>query len=77
MRGEVALTLGRIGSNEGVPALVSVLRKDPASEVRRRCAIALAMFQDPSVVGDLEQALANEGDLQVRKAIEDALRGLP
>lgn len=76
VRGETALSLGRIKDNKATPPLVDALRKDPSPQVRWRAAMALSQLSNASMAAELEQALATENDSQVRGAIEEALAQL-
>ena len=76
VRQEVALTLGSVGGEKAISALLGALREDPSSEVRWRAALALSRLEDPSVVVELEQALQSEENPQVRKFIKDAITKL-
>ena len=76
VRQEAALTLGRIGGEEVAPALLTALQDDSSPQVRWRAAAALSKLGDASVVGELEQALSTEEDLQVRENIEGAIARL-
>lgn len=60
--------LGAIGSDEGLPAILSATT-DRAT-VRRRAVLALAPFDTPEVSEALERAL-DDRDWQVRQAAED------
>ena len=73
VRGEVALSLGRIGGDKAVSALLDALREDPNPQVRWRAALALSGAGDASLVGLLEQILAEEKEKQVRESIQDAI----
>jgi len=73
VRGEAALTLGRIGGDEVVPALLNAVQNDRSPQVRWRAASALSRLGDASLVTQLEQALTAEEDPQVREFIEDAI----
>ena len=77
VRGEVALTLGNVGGEQAVPVLMATLRSDPSAEVRWRAALGLSVAGDASLLSELEVALADEQDDQVRETIQqtiDALR---
>jgi HEAT repeat protein len=60
--------LGAIGSEAGLPAILSATTDKPA--VRRRAVLALAPFAGPEVDAALERAL-DDRDWQVRQAAED------
>ena len=76
VRQETALTLGRIGGEVVVPALLDAVKSDPSPQVRWRAAMSLSRLGDASIVSELEQALATEEDPQAREHIEDAIARL-
>lgn len=61
-------SLGAIGDERGLPAILAACADKPA--VRRRAVLALAPFEGPDVDAALEAALADR-DWQVRQAAED------
>ena len=73
VRNEVALSLGGIDEERVITALFDALRSDPSPEVRWRAAMTLGRNVGPESLEDLETALANETDEQVRQFIEDAI----
>ena len=77
LRQEAAMTLGRIGDPQAVPALVAALR-DPEAHVRWRAAAALAKLGAKDTVPDIEAALAQEQEEwaieQMQAAIEQLRR---
>jgi HEAT repeat protein len=62
--------LGAIGSDAGLPAILSGL--EDRAPVRRRAVLALAPFDTPEVAVALERA-TKDRDRQVRQAAEDLL----
>jgi HEAT repeat protein len=62
--------LGAIGVPSALPVVLAALEDKPA--VRRRAAIALAAFDDPSATEGLRRCMADR-DWQVRQAAEDLL----
>jgi len=76
VRQEAALKLRDIGDPAAIPALLEALF-DPEPGVRWRAASALASLAGPSVLPDLEDALARETDslaLEQMEGIVDRLR---
>ena len=73
VRQETALSLGSIGGEKGRDALLIALREDISPQVRWRAALALSRIGDPSVVGELQQALSIERDPQVLEFIQKAI----
>jgi len=68
-------SIGRIGTVEAGELLIGVLREEAGAlrDVARR---ALAMFEVTDMVPILRQHLELEGNLEVRKMIEDVLARL-
>lgn len=62
--------LGAIGDPRGLPAVLGALEGKPA--IRRRAAVALAVFEGPSVDAALRRCL-HDRDWQVRQIAEDLL----
>jgi len=75
-RKEAALTLGRIGGQVAVAALLDALRSDPLSGVRWRAAMMLGLCGDPDVIDDLTAACDAEDDPAVVASIEEAIQRL-
>jgi deoxyhypusine monooxygenase len=76
VRQEAALTLGRVGGDGVIAALLDALRNDLSAQVRWRAALALSWLGDPSVVTSLDEALSTEQDTFVRESIEKAIAKL-
>ena len=67
VREAAVATLGAIGSERGLPAIVAATRDKPA--VRRRAVIALTPFDGPEVDEAMARARTDR-DWQVREAAE-------
>lgn len=63
-------SLGAIGDDAGLPAILAALGDKPA--IRRRAAVALAAFEGPEVEAALRRCL-DDRDWQVRQVAEDLL----
>ncbi len=63
-------SLGAIGDEAGLPAILAALGDKPA--IRRRAAVALAAFEGPEVEAALRRCL-DDRDWQVRQVAEDLL----
>ena len=63
-------SLGAIGDEAGLPAILAALSDKPA--IRRRAAVALAAFEGPEVDAALRGCL-DDRDWQVRQVAEDLL----
>jgi HEAT repeat protein len=72
VRGAAAVSLGRLKATKAVPALISMLGKDPNWRARRTAAVALGMIEDTSAALPLARALEDE-NVYVR---EEAVRAL-
>jgi len=71
VREAAAASLGAIGDERGLPAILAACDDKPA--VRRRAVLALAPFDGQEVDAAIERALADR-DWQVRQAAEDLRR---
>jgi len=70
----IARSLGQIGSNTGLPALIGVLTDERAEDdVRREAASALGMIEDPAALPALRSALAAQ-DPYLSEAAHEAIR---
>jgi HEAT repeat protein len=76
VRNETALTLGRIGGQEAVEALLEALRTDSSPQVRWRAASSLGRVGDESIVEELRELQASETDQEMRKYIDEAIEKL-
>jgi HEAT repeat protein len=74
-RREVALTLGKIGDPDAIPALTEAL-EDPEPEVRWRAAQSLAGLVGASSLPVLNDALARETDEPARQQMERIIADL-
>ena len=76
VRRSSAVSLGRIGSREGVPALIEALSRERAGDdVRREAARALGLIGDPSAIPALRSVLTAR-DPYLSRIAYDALRKL-
>lgn len=71
VREAATASLGAIGDERGLPAILRACTDKPA--IRRRAVLALAPFEGPEVDAALENALTDR-DWQVRQNAEDMLR---
>jgi HEAT repeat protein len=71
VREAAVASLGAIGDERGLPAIIAACTDKPA--VRRRAVLALAPFDGDDVEATIERALEDR-DWQVRQAAEDLLR---
>lgn len=71
VREAAAASLGAIGDERGLPAILAACTDRP--HVRRRAVLALAPFDGPEVDAAIERAL-HDRDWQVRQAAEDLRR---
>lgn len=70
----VARSLGQIGNNAGLPALIAVLQDEKAEDdVRRESASALGLIGDPSALPALREALTAR-DPYLSEAADKAIR---
>ena len=76
VRGEAALTLGKLGGEGVAVALLRALQDDSEPAVRWRSAVGLSRLGDISALAGLEGAHSNEQDEQVREFIEEAIEAL-
>lgn len=72
-RRDGCLTLGRIGDDRAVPALMDRLKNDPASDVRMAAATALGAIGDPNTAQILERSVVYDKRQEVRNASAAAL----
>ncbi len=70
IRRRAAIAVGRVGLQEGVPALIKVLQGDTDPEVRQMAAFALGLIGDPSAVEPLRAAVADPLPLVAGRAAE-------
>ena len=73
VRKEAALSLGRIGGEEAISALLAALRTDPSPEVRWRAAMMLGRIGGPEIVPALRALAASEADPLVSDRIGEAI----
>jgi hypothetical protein len=71
VREAAVASLGAIGDDRGLPAIIAACTDKPA--VRRRAVLALAPFDGDHVDATIDRALEDR-DWQVRQAAEDLLR---
>lgn len=76
-RRDGALTLGRIGDDRAVPALIDRLDKDTDKEARVAAAWALGEIADERAALPLERASLHDRKHEVREAASIAYRKLP
>jgi HEAT repeat protein len=69
-RESAVAALGAIGDQHGLPAVIAALEDRP--QIRRRAAVALAIFDHPDSEAALRRCL-QDPDWQVRQAAEDIL----
>ena len=67
------MTLGSIGGEGAMPALLTALKQDPSPQVGWRTAIALSGLEDTSVLPDLESLPQTERDGEVLDFLEKAI----
>ena len=69
-RESAVAALGAIGERDGMPTVIAALEDKP--QIRRRAAVALAVFDHPDAEAALRRCL-KDADWQVRQAAEDIL----
>jgi len=72
-RRDGCLTLGRLGDDRAVPALIDRLKNDPSREVRAAAATAIGAIGDPNSAVVLERAIVYDKKQDVRDAAAAAL----
>ena len=70
------MTLGSIGGERAMPALLTAIKQHPSPQVRWRTAMALSGPEDTSVLPDLESLLQTERDGQALDSLEKAIAKL-
>jgi hypothetical protein len=76
-RRDGALTLGQLGDERAVTALIDRLQRDNSKEVRIASAWALAEIGDPRAAVDLKRAAMFDKRREVRQAAVEAYNRLP
>ena len=76
-RRDGSLTLGHLGDNRALPALMERLERDGDRDVRVAAAWALGEIGDPRSAVSLERAALYDKKQEVRTAANDAYRKLP
>ena len=76
VRREAALSLGRIGSKDGVDALLQTIREDDDPQVRWRAAMALGRIGDHGIIPVLQKLVDAEEEQMVKEHLLEAIGSL-
>lgn len=68
VRSRAALAVGRIGTEDSVPSLITLLSEDKSAEVRSTAAFALGEVESPAGADSLLHALARDGESNLVRA---------